>query len=51
MKENRIVAFGKKIYLSDDKTLKYEFLREAHKFKLAVHSRSTKMYRDLKDYY
>jgi hypothetical protein len=30
MKENRIVVFGEMIYLSDDKTLKYEFLREAH---------------------
>ena len=32
------------IYLFDDKTLKYEVLREAHEFKLAVHSKSTKMY-------
>jgi 2-phosphoglycerate kinase len=42
---------GRRIYLLEDKTLKDEVLREAHESRFATHLRSTKMYRDLKEYY
>jgi hypothetical protein len=37
--------------LPEDKDLKDEVRKEAHKSRFVVHSRSIKMYRDLKEYY
>jgi hypothetical protein len=37
--------------LPEDKTLKDEVLREAHESRFTTHPVSTKMYRDLKEYY
>ena len=45
------IAMGRQIYLPEDKTLKDEVLREAHESQFATHLGSTKMYRDLKEYY
>jgi len=42
---------ARRIYLPDHKTLKDEVLREAHEFRLTTHPGSTKMYKDLKEYY
>jgi hypothetical protein len=46
-----LIAMGRRIYLLEDKTLKDEVLREAHESRFATHPGSTKMYRDLKEYY
>ena len=42
---------GKRIYLPNDEVLKGEILKEAYESKLAIHPRSTKMYKDLKESY
>jgi hypothetical protein len=42
---------GKTVYLSDNKALKEEILRETHESRFATHPESTKMYKDLKEYY
>lgn len=39
------------MYLPNNKTLKNEVLNEAHESWLIVHSKSTKMYKDLKQCY
>jgi hypothetical protein len=39
------------MYLPDNKALKEEVLREAYESSFAVHPRSTKMYKDLKEFY
>jgi hypothetical protein len=39
------------MYVPDEKTLKEEILKEAHESKFVVHLSSTKIHRDLKDYY
>jgi len=46
-----LIAMGRRIYLPEDKILKDEILREAHESRFATHPGSTKMYRDLKEYY
>jgi len=46
-----LIAMGRRIYLPKDKILKDEILREAHESRFATHPGSTKMYRDLKEYY
>nr|XP_034918296.1 uncharacterized protein LOC118051676 [Populus alba] len=51
MLSDGLIAMGRQIYLPEDKTLKDEVLREAHESRFATHPRSTKMYRDLKEYY
>jgi phosphopentomutase len=51
MLSDGLIAIGRRIYLPQDKTLKDEVLREAHESRFATHPRSTKMYRDLKEYY
>jgi hypothetical protein len=45
------VEMGKTVYLSDNKALKEEILRETHESRFATHPESTKMYKDLKEYY
>ena len=47
MLSDGLIAMGRRIYLPEDKILKDEVLREAHESRFA----STKMYRDLKEYY
>jgi hypothetical protein len=42
---------GRKIYLLNDKALKNEILREARESRFTIHPGTTKMYRDLKEYY
>jgi hypothetical protein len=51
MLSDGLIAMGRRIYLLEDKTLKDEVLRETHESRFATHLRSTKMYRDLKEYY
>jgi len=51
MLSDGLIAMGRRIYLLEDMTLKDEVLREAHESRFATHLRSTKMYRDLKEYY
>jgi len=46
-----LIAMARRIYLPNHKTLKDELLREAHEFQFATHLKSTKMYKDLKEYY
>ena len=46
-----LVAMGKRVYVPENKTLKGEILKEAHESRFATHPGSTKMYRDLKEYY
>jgi hypothetical protein len=46
-----LVAIGKRVYLLESKVLKNEILKEAHKYRFATHPGSTKMYKDLKEYY
>jgi hypothetical protein len=46
-----MIAFGKRMYLADDETLKREVLQEAHESRFATRPGSTKMYQDLKEYY
>jgi len=46
-----LIAMARRIYLPDYKTLKDEVLRETHESQFATHPRSTKMYKDLKEYY
>ena len=50
--EDEIVTMDKKkIYSPIEKTLKEEILKEAHESKFIIHLGSTKIHRDLKDYY
>ena len=51
MLSSGLIAMGRRIYLPDHKTLKDEVWREAHESRFATHPRSTKMYKDLKEYY
>jgi hypothetical protein len=51
MLSDGLIAMGRRIYLPEDKTLKDEVLRETHESRFATHPGSTKMYRDLKEYY
>jgi hypothetical protein len=46
-----MIAFGKRMYLPDDETLKREVLQKAHESRFATHPESTKMYQDLKECY
>ena len=46
-----LVARGKRVYVPENKTLKGEILKEAHESRFATHPGSTKMYRDLREYY
>jgi hypothetical protein len=46
MLSDGLIAMGRRIYLPEDKTLKDEVLREAHKSRFATHPGSTKMYRE-----
>ena len=46
-----LVAMGKRVYVPENKTLKGEILKEAEESRFATHPGSTKMYRDLKEYY
>jgi hypothetical protein len=49
--EDGMIAFGKRMYLPDDETLKREVLQKAHESRFATHPESTKMYQDLKECY
>jgi hypothetical protein len=51
IQKDGMVVLGRRMYLPDDQTLKMKVLHEAHKSRLATHPGSTKMYRDLKDFY
>jgi len=46
-----MVVMGRQMYLPDDKTLKDEALKEVHESRFAILPKSTKMYRDLKEFY
>jgi hypothetical protein len=46
-----LIVMGRRIYLPDHKILKDEVWREAHESRFATHPGSTKMYKDLKEYY
>ena len=49
--EDKMVVMGRQMYLPDDKTLKDEALKEVHESRFAILLKSTKMYRDLKEFY
>jgi hypothetical protein len=46
-----MVVMGRRMYLPGDKVLKEEVLKEAHESRFTVHPGSTKMYRDLREFY
>ena len=46
-----LVVMGKRVYVPGNKTLKGEILKEAHESWFVAHPRSTKMCRDLREYY
>jgi hypothetical protein len=46
-----MIVFGKQMYLPRDKALKNEVLHEAYESRLVTHLGSTKIYRDLKEFY
>jgi hypothetical protein len=48
---DEMVATGRQLYLLDDRDSKGEVIGKAHESKLMVHPGSTKMYRDLKEFY
>ena len=47
----KLLAMGKQVYLPENKSLKDEILKKAHESWFTTHLGSTKMYRDLKEYY
>ena len=49
--KNGIVAMMKQNYVPNDKVLKEELLIKAYKSKFAMHPISTKLYKDLKEFY
>jgi len=51
LREDGILAMQKRVYIPEDKDLKENILREAHESRLTVHPGSTKMFKDLKEYY
>jgi hypothetical protein len=51
IQKDGMVVLGRRMYLPDDQPLKREVLQEAHESRFATHPGSTKMYRDLKDFY
>jgi hypothetical protein len=51
LREDRILAMQKRVYIPEDKDLKENIPREAHESRLTVHPGSTKMFKDLKEYY
>jgi hypothetical protein len=46
-----LVAMGKQVYLPESKVLKDKILKEAYESRFTTHPRSTKMYKDLKEFY
>lgn len=46
-----MIVMEKQIYLPDDKVFKDEVLNKAYESKFIVYPSSTKMYRDLKEFY
>ena len=51
IQKDGMVVLGRRMYLPDNQPLKREVLQEAHESRFATHPGSTKMYRDLKDFY
>ena len=51
IQKDGMVVLRRRMYLLDDQQLKGKVLQEAHKSRFAIHPGSTKMYRDLKDFY
>ena len=51
LREDKILAIQKRVYVLEDKDLNENILREAHESRLTVHPESTKMFKDLKEYY
>jgi hypothetical protein len=49
--DDGMVLMGKRMYLPGDQVLKGELLKEAHESRLSIHPGSTKMYKDLKEFY
>lgn len=49
--DDKVVAMDRRMYMPDDKALKKEVLREAHELRFVVHPRSTKMHKDLNEFY
>ena len=46
--DDGILRFGNRLCVPNDEKLRRELLEEAHCYRLAVHPRGTKMYKDLK---
>jgi len=51
IRNDKMMVFGRQMYLPGDQTLKRKVLQEAFKLRLATDPGSTKMYRDLKEFY
>jgi len=51
IQKDGMIVLRRRMYLPDDQLLKREVLQEAHEFTFATYPGSTKMYRDLKDFY
>ena len=51
IQKDGMVVLERRMYLPDDQPLKREVLQEAHESRFTTHPGSTKMYRDLKDFY
>jgi len=49
--EDGIIAYRRQMILLEDETLQREVLREAHESRLVTYRGSTKMYRDLREFY
>jgi len=49
--DDGMVLMGKRMYLPGDQVLKGELLKETHESRLSIHPGSTKMYKDLKEFY
>ena len=51
IQKDGLIVLGRQMYLPGDQTLKRKVLQEALKSRLATHLGSTKMYKDLKEFY
>ena len=49
--KNGLLRFASRIWIPNVQELKREILHEAHNFRYSIHLGSTKMYRDLKEFY
>jgi xanthine dehydrogenase molybdopterin-binding subunit B len=51
IRDDEIVVIEERVCIPDNKALKEEILKEAYKSKFNIHPGSTKMYKNLKEFY